>query len=80
MALYIFSIRLYSEPISFNFGAPRYYLYIFRFAYNLDFCILIERAYGVGVYTPKQTRKGHCIFFLTDYVQRKFAFNNGVPR
>ena len=73
-ALYIFCNKLYSEPISFNHGAPRYYLYIFRFAYNLDFCILNERAYGVGVYTPKQSRKGHCIFFLTDYIKRHFLF------
>ena len=38
------------------------------------------RAYGVGVYTPKQSRIGHCIFFLTDYIQSKFVVNNGVPR
>ena len=28
---------------------------------------------------PKQSRKGHCIFLLTDYFQRKFAFYLGVP-
>ena len=38
------------------------------------------RAYGVGVYTPKQSRIGHCIFIQTDYIQRKFVFNIGVPR
>ena len=38
------------------------------------------RAYEVGVYTPKQSRIGHCIFFLTDYIQRNFVFNIGVPR
>ena len=31
-ALYIFSNRLYSEPFSFNFGAPRYYLDLFQLA------------------------------------------------
>ena len=30
MALYIFSNRLYTEPFSFNFGAPRYYLDFFE--------------------------------------------------
>ena len=41
------------------------------------FGILNERAYGVGVYTPKQSRIGHCIFFLTDYIQSNFAFTLG---
>ena len=38
------------------------------------------RAYGVGVYTSKQSRIGHCIFFPTDYIQSNFVFNIGVPR
>ena len=38
------------------------------------------RAYGVGVYTPKQCRKGHCIFYLTDYIQSNFVINIGMPR
>ena len=38
------------------------------------------RAYCVGVYTPKQSRIGHCIFLLTDYIQSNFVFNIGVPR
>ena len=79
-ALYIFSNGLYSEPFSFNFGAPRYYLYLFQFAYNQNFGILHERAYEVNVYTPKQSRTGHCIFLLTDYIQRNSVFNIGVPR
>ena len=37
------------------------------------------RAYGVGVYTPKQSRIGHCIFFQTLYSEQIF-FNIGVPR
>ena len=32
------------------------------------------------VYTPKQSRLGHCIFFLTDYIKSNFFFNIGVPR
>ena len=31
------------------------------------------------MYTPKQSRIGHCIFFLRDYIQRNFVFNIGVP-
>ena len=42
--------------------------------------MLHDRAYGVGVYTPKQSRIGHCIFSLTDYTQRNFDFNIKVPR
>ena len=38
------------------------------------------RAYGVGVCTPKQSRTGHYIFFLTDYIQSNIAFNTGVPK
>ena len=34
----------------------------------------------MGVYTPKQSRKGHCIFFMTDYIQSHFDFNIEVPR
>ena len=33
----------------------------------------------VYIYTPKQSRKGHCIFLLTEYFQRKFAFYLGEP-
>ena len=65
-ALYIFSNRLYSEPFLLNVVAPRYYVNFFWFAELLTFGILQERAYWVGVYTPKQCRKVHCIFFLTD--------------
>ena len=42
--------------------------------------ILHERAYLVGVHTQKQSRTGHCIFFLTNYIQSNFDFNIGVPR
>ena len=42
--------------------------------------ILHERAYKVGVYTPKQSRIEHCIFFLTDYIQSNFVFTIMVPR
>ena len=45
-----------------------------------NFCILHERAYEVGVYSPKQSRIGHFIFFLTDYIQRNFVLNIGVPK
>ena len=38
------------------------------------------RAVGVGVYTPKKGRIGHCIFFLTDYIPKNFACNIGVRR
>ena len=38
------------------------------------------RAYGVGAYTPKKSRIGHCIFFLTNYIQSNVVFNIGVPR
>ena len=46
----------------------------------MNFGILHERAYGVGVYTPKQSKIGHCIFLLTDNIQSNFVFNIGVPR
>ena len=42
--------------------------------------ILHERAYWVCVYTPKHSRKGCCIFFLTDCIQSNFVFYIGVPR
>ena len=54
----------------------RFFLIPEKFEYR----ILHERAYKVDVYIAKQSRKGHCIFFLTDYIQRNFAFNVGVPR
>ena len=38
-----------------------------------------ERAYGVGVYIPKQSRIGHCIFILTGYIQRNFVLKIKVP-
>ena len=46
--------------------------------YNIS--ILHERAYGVGVYTSKQSRIGHCIFFLRDYIQSNFVFYIWGPR
>ena len=46
----------------------------------MNFCILHEKAYGVGVYTAKQSRIGHCIFCKTDDIKSSFAFNIGVPR
>ena len=63
----------------YNIGVPRLYLY-FWIRVKLEFGILHERAYWVGVYTPKQSRKGHCIFYITDYIQSNFVFNIGVPR
>ena len=39
--------------------------------------MLHERAYGVGLYTSKQSRIWYCLFFLTDYIQRNFVFNKG---
>ena len=33
----------------------------------------------VYIYTPKQSRKRHWIFLLTEYFQKKFAFYLGVP-
>ena len=71
---------LYSEQFCFlHWGAK----IIFRFIsiqVKLDFGILHDRAYCVVVYTTKNSRIGHCIFFLTDYIQSNFAFNIGVPR
>ena len=62
-ASYIFSDRLYLEQFWFyHWGAE----IIFRFFFDsLKYRIFVfnKRAYGVGVYTPKQSRKGHCIFF-----------------
>ena len=46
----------------------------------MNFGILHERPYCVGVYTPKQGRIGHSIFFLTRYIQRNFVFHIGVLR
>ena len=43
----------------------------------MNFGILHERAYWVGVYTPKQSRLRHCIFPLTDYIQSHFLLNLG---
>ena len=42
--------------------------------------MLHVKAYAVGVYTPRQSRIGHCIFFMTDYIMSNFVFNIGVPR
>ena len=39
-----------------------------------------ERAYLVSVYSQKQSTIGHCIFFLTDYIQSNFVFNLRMPR
>ena len=78
--MYIFSNRLYLEPFCFNVGTPKYDLDCFRFAKILNFCILQKIAYGGGVYTPKQSRIGHFIFSLTDYIRTNFAFNIGLPR
>ena len=75
----IFSNRLYSDPFSFKFGAPGYYLDFFE-SRKIRISVFYMRAYWVGVYTPNQSRKGHGIFFLTDYIHSKLAFNIGVPR
>ena len=32
------------------------------------------------VYILQESRIGHCIFFLTDYIQSNFVFNICVPR
>ena len=32
------------------------------------------------VYILQNSTIGHCIFFLTDYIQSNFVFNIGVPR
>ena len=53
---------------------------IFSIRVKLELNILHERACRVGVYTPKQSRKGHGIFILTDCIQSNFAFNIRVPR
>ena len=75
---FIFYLTDYIQSsFDFNIGVPTEYLDFFALG---NFCILHERAYGVGVYTPKQSRKGQCIFFLTDYIQSNFAFNIGEPR
>ena len=52
----------------------------FSICINIYLRILHESAYWVGVYTPKQSRIGHCIYFLTDYIQSNFVFNIAVPR
>ena len=31
-------------------------------------------------YIPRQSRIGHCIFHLTDYIENNFVFKIGVPR
>ena len=36
-----------------------------------------ERAYRVGVYTPKQSRIRHCVFFITDYIRSHFILTLG---
>ena len=46
----------------------------------MNFGILHERAYWVGVYTPKQSRQGHCLFSQTDYIQSNFGWNIAMPR
>ena len=53
---------------------------IFSIRVKLELNILHERACRVGVYTPKQSRKGHCIFFLTNYIPSNFVFNIWVSR
>ena len=53
---------------------------LFSIPISLEFLYLNERAYSVVVYTPKKSRIGHCIFFLTDYIQSNFVSNISVPR
>ena len=53
---------------------------IFFDSRKIRIVFLHERAYYVGVYTLKQSRIGHSIFFLTDYIQRNFVLNIRVPR
>ena len=43
----------------------------------MNFGIFHERAYWVGLYTLKQSRIRHCIFFLTDYIQSHFLLTLG---
>ena len=50
---------------------------IISFRVEFNFCILHERAYAVGVYTLKQSRIRHCIFFLTDYIKSHFLLTFG---
>ena len=79
-AFYIFSDRLYSEQFCFyNWGAQIIFTY-FSISLNIEFLYFNERAYGFGVYTLKQSRIRHCIFFLTDYIQSNFVSNIGVSR
>ena len=47
----------------------RFFLIPEKFEYRISH----ERAYKVDVYIAKQSRKGHYIFFLTDYIQSNFA-------
>ena len=43
----------------------------------MNFGILHDRAYSVRVYTPKQSRIRHCIFFPMDYIQSNFLLPLG---
>ena len=53
---------------------------IFSIRLKLEFLHFTWESIPVGVYTTKQSRKGHCIFCLTEYIQSNFVFNIGVPR
>ena len=41
---------------------------IFFYSLKYRISVFYMRAYGVGEYTPKQSRIRHCVFFLTDYI------------
>ena len=63
-ALYIFPNRVYSEPFSFNFGVPRYYVDFFRLRkIRISVFYMIEHV--ELVYIPQnKVKKGIVYFFL----------------
>ena len=63
----------------FNIGVPREYLDFFDSG-KIRICVFYMREHMELVYSPKQRKIGHCIFFLTDYIQSNFVFSIGVPR
>ena len=44
---------------------------------KFEFRYFIWESYWVGVYTPKESRIGDCIFSLTDYIQSHFLLTLG---
>ena len=55
-------------------------IYIFFDLLKYIISVFYMREHIELVYTPKQSKKWHCIILMTDYIHSNCAFNTGVPR